>query len=406
MEKKMSKIMSCEVCGSSSLEDVLDLGMHPLCDDLINVGSEEDSKMYQITIGYCNECCTAHQLYQVQKKTLFPVNYHYRSRFTSDVLKGMDDFVNTTESIVGNLKDKVVLDIGCNDGSLLDKFSLKGSKTIGVEPTSACKDASEDKHILYNEYFDTSLARKILDENNSIDIITFTNVFAHIENLTELLDALSIIMNDNTLVMIENHYLGAILEKNQFDTFYHEHPRTYSLTSFIKIAERLNNNVVYAGFPSRYGGNIRVGISNNKLYSNNRSCKVDHIKDAEKDLKNKFKLMRLFISKWVETKKGEIDRLVIENGPLVAKAFPGRAAILIRLLDLSEKEILCVYEKPGSLKIHNYIPGTRIEIRSDDELFSKIDKVNLILNLAWHISDEIEGYLNNNKYTGEIINIV
>ena len=62
----------------------------------------------------------------------------------------------------------------------------------------------------------------------------FTNVFAHIEDLKNLLKNLGLILSENTVLIIENHYLGSIIKKNQFDTFYHEHPRTYSLKSFEK----------------------------------------------------------------------------------------------------------------------------------------------------------------------------
>ena len=73
-------------------------------------------------------------------------------------------------------------------------------------------------------------------------------------------------------------------------------------------------------------------------------------------------------------KRAEIQELVNEGGPLPAKAFPGRAAILVALLGLSERELECVYEKPGSLKVGHYVPGTRIPIRSDEELFGRFEQ--------------------------------
>src|ERR1041384_412396 len=90
------------------------------------------------------------------------------------------------------------------------------------------------------------------------DVITFTNVFAHIEHLDNVLRALKRLMAEQTVVVIENHYLGAVLDGNQFDTFYHEHCRTYSYTSFVHIAESLGVRLLKVDFPSRYGGNIRV----------------------------------------------------------------------------------------------------------------------------------------------------
>ena len=100
------------------------------------------------------------------------------------------------------------------------------------------------------------MAKKYLAEHGSPDIITFTNVFAHIENLSELIEALLIIMTPRTLLVIENHYLGSVLDSCQFDTFYHEHPRTYSLTSFKYIAISLGVTLQNVEFPMRYGGNI------------------------------------------------------------------------------------------------------------------------------------------------------
>ena len=76
------------------------------------------------------------------------------------------------------------------------------------------------------------------------------------------------------------------------------------------------------------------------------------------------------------------------------------------MLNLDSDIISKVYEKPGSLKIGHYLPGTRIPIHSDEELLSSNDLNLPILNLAWHISDEIENYLRKNKFTGEIFHIL
>ena len=226
------EITTCEVCGARELSPVLDLGKQPLCDDLVPVGSSRQCELFPIEILYCQRCRTAHQRYQVPKVQLFPPTYHYRSRFTADVLSGMDELVASVEARLGSLADRTVLDVGCNDGSLLDKFAAKGAKTMGVEPTGAYEDALGRGHAVFNDFFSEDFARTIRRQHPRIDVITFTNVFAHIENLPALLSALALVMGEDTMLVVENHYLGAVLAKNQFDTFYHEHPRTYSLTSF------------------------------------------------------------------------------------------------------------------------------------------------------------------------------
>ena len=109
---------------------------------------------------------------------------------------------------------------------------------------------------------------------------------------------------------------------------------------------------------------------------------------------------------WKRNKKRTINDLIKKHGKLRAKAFPGRAAILIKLLGLNENNISAVYEKPGSMKIGNYVPGTKIPIYSDKELF-KLDNDNTpILNLAWHIPDEIKLYMKDHGINSTIENIL
>ncbi len=182
-------ISRCEVCGSDSLEAVLDLGLNPLCDDLVPVGDTRICVEYPINILFCRRCTTAHQRFQVPKEKLFPRSYHYRSRFTADVLAGMDELVASCERRLGSLDGRTVLDVGCNDGSLLDRFAARGARTIGLEPTDACRDGEGRGHTLYQRYFDVAAAQAIRTTHGTPDIVTFTNVFAHIEDLDGVIPA-------------------------------------------------------------------------------------------------------------------------------------------------------------------------------------------------------------------------
>ena len=91
---------------------------------------------------------------------------------------------------------------------------------------------------------------------------------------------------------------------------------------------------------------------------------------------------------------------------MAAKAYPGRAAILIKLLGLNKSHIFAIFEKPNSKKIGNYVPGTRIPIVSDKNLQKQINIKAPIINLAWHIPSEIKKYLRSQKVKNKIINII
>ncbi len=406
MNQRLREIHRCEVCGGTNLKEVLNLGSHPMCDDLVAIGDTRVCREYPIEILFCAECVTAHQRYQVPKHELFPASYHYRSRFTSDVLNGMRSLVEGCEQRFGSLSRKVVLDIGCNDGSLLGFFREKGTRTIGVEPTGAAEDARLAGHDVFADYLSPDLARDVVRTHGYPDFITFTNVFAHIEDLEGVLDSLRILMTNHTVVIIENHYLGSVLDGNQFDTFYHEHPRTYSFKSFSQIAATLGADILGVDFSSRYGGNIRVSFGRNHLIPTPDKERMRELEIREAVFGNEFSALKRNVERWCESKGGEIRSLVAKYGKLRAKAFPGRAAILVKLLDLDEQMILAVYEKPGSLKVGHYLPGTRIEIHSDDELFRLPDQTLPIVNLAWHIPSEIRAYLIEHKYSGPVIDML
>ncbi len=357
---------------------------------------------YKLEVKFCEKCLTAYQKYNIVKKRLFPKRYHYRSANTKDVLVGMNDLVKKIQK-KKNLRKKIVLDIGCNDGSLLDIFRKKGSITYGIEPTNAYLEAKKKGHKIFNNYFNFSLSNKIKKKIKKFDVITFTNVFAHIEDFKDLIRSLKNLVSNQTLIVIENHYLKEVVEKNQFDTFYHEHPRTYSLNSFNKISQLLGLNILDFNFVKRYNGNLRVFLSN----SNKSSAKLYKELEKEKKIIFKYKNMKHKINKWKKNKKKELTNLVKKFGPLPAKAFPGRASILINLLKLDNKIVSNIYEKNSSLKINKYAPGTNIKIIKEKFLKKEINKKKIILNFAWHISKEIKNYLKNEfNYSGKIVNII
>jgi len=397
----MTRITHCEVCGNKALLPSVDLGRHPMCDDLVPIGEERTCVEYPIRILYCRQCRTAHQEYQIPKAELFPPSYHYRARHTGDVLNGMAQLADASEALLGSVAGRSVLDIGCNDGSLLSIFAARGARTIGVEPTDAADDAIAGGHAVEKGYFDEDLARRLVSRHGHPDLITFTNVFAHIEDLPEVMRAIAVLRAPHTALVIENHYLGAILTRDQFDTFYHEHPRTYSYQSFTVLADQLGMRIARVEFPGRYGGNIRVAMV--RRIDDEPHDRIDELRTAEASFEQGLLLLDARVRTWRSSKRRRIDEWVRRYGPLYAKAFPGRAAIPIKLLGLTTAQIQAVFEKPASAKIGHYVPGTRIPIRSDDA-FEGCD--GPLLNLAWHIAGEIRAYMRDRGFHGEIVDIL
>ncbi len=393
----------CHVCSRELPPPVLDLGLQPLCDDLVPVGDPRQSIKYPIQISLCPVCLTAHQVYQIAKETLFPRSYHYRARFTQDVLNGMRSLVEEVQAGFGSVAGKLVCDVGCNDGSLLGFFKQSGARCCGIEPTGAAADAQAAGHHIIQDYFSPKSAARLVSEVGHPDVITFTNVFAHIESLKDAVEAVKVLASDRTILVIENHYLGSVLSGNQFDTFYHEHPRTYSLRSFEHIAKSLGGEVLLATFPKRYGGNIRVCIGNMQGGKNHRRPAGPNANATdESGFAAELAKMQSFVDGWKMSTRQSLEKLHGDGLAISGKSFPCRASILVSLLGVTEKEQAVTYEKPGSLKIGHYLPGTRIEIQSDERWLKGQDKPPAMLIWGWHIADEIAGYLRQSGYRGRI----
>lgn len=393
----LQRIIRCEVCGNTDLIPVLDLGEQPLCDDLLAIGTTNRCETYPVELVGCAHCITVHQKYQVAKTTLFTESYHYRAALTKDVLDGMSELTDiAVREAGGDIAGKVVLDIGCNDGSLLVKMKSKGAFTVGIEPTGAARDAEKKVDAVIGGYFDAGTVADYLARFPKPDFITFTNVFAHISDLDAVLADLRTLMAPHTRLIIENHYLGAVIERSQFDTFYHEHPRTYSQRSFEVIAERLGLVVTSVDYPKRYNGNIRVVMAPEGSSVRPKTDEGFYLTAFGR------------MAQQIETGKArflhKIRPYLEAYGPLPAKAFPGRAAIVVTSFGIDESMISAAYERSQSPKIGHRIPGTNIPILDEAELFAGTD-APAIVNLAWHISGEITAYLRAEGFTGEIIDV-
>ncbi len=391
---------NCEVCKSKLSGTILSLGNQPLCDDLKKIGNNSKNKKYKIELKLCKKCLTINQLHKVNQKILFPKKYNYRAALTKDVQIGMEKLVSKINPLIKR-KRRTILDIGCNDGSLLNFFKKKKFVTYGIEPTNAYKDCSK-KHKIYNEYFNKKSIKKILKQEKFIDVVTFTNVFAHIVNFDELIRNLKILVPKVNYLIIENHYMGSVFKTNQFDTFYQEHPRTYSATSFIFISKILGMKIEKIEFPKRYGGNIRVYMSNNIK----GKFDLKKILKKEKLFKKEFMGLKNKINIWKKNKNFEINNLIKKGYKIYGKAFPGRASILVNLLKLNSNKLKYIFEQNNSPKNFHYVPGTKIQIIPDYRIKKILKRNSIIVNFSWHISHEIKKYLYKLKIQNKIIDII
>ena len=151
----------------------------------------------------------------------------------------------------------LVIDIGSNDGTILQGFKNKGIRVLGVEPTNIANVATQNGIDTINEFFNEEVAKKIQYAYGKASLIIGANVFAHVASLGSLLRGINLLLKENGVFLNESHYLMDILDAVQYDSIYHEHLRFYSIKSMKRLMQYYKLNVYDVEKIPNYGGSIR-----------------------------------------------------------------------------------------------------------------------------------------------------
>ena len=385
---KIGEIKYCQICNKKNLNKILDLGFQPLSDDLKRIQNKnKETIFYPLTISFCEKCILLQTDFIVGDKNLYPKTYHYLPGITKDVVK---NFSNMSKFLIKkyNLNSKdLIIDAGCNDGSLLKEFkNNKINKVVGIDPTNTVKYARKKGVVAIQDFFNTKSSLSIKKKYGQAKIITTTNVFAHTNNLKEFILGAKKLLSKEGIFVIENHYLLDVVKKTQFDTFYHEHLRTYSLTSLIKLLRYYDLHLIDAYTSERYGGNIQAHFSHTKKKYNKNIIKI--LKSEKKNKLHSVETYKKFEAKIIKAKENlRIFMLKNKKKKFIAKAYPARASILLHYFDFLKNSVDFVAEQPTSKKLNHFVPGTNLKILSS-ELMKK-NEPDFVIVLAWHLFDTI-----------------
>ncbi len=384
------KISKCQICGSVNLIEVMQLGEQPLANSLIkDISAENLVQKFPVNIVRCKDCGLLQIDYIVDQNKVYHPDYPYLPGITPTVDKEQKELCDYLYETLNLKKNDLVVDIGSNDGSLLKYFKDQGLKTVGVEPTNIAQIANDNGIYTIQSFFNKEITETIITKNGKAKLLTSTNVFAHMSTLGDVMDGIINLIDDDGYYAFENHYIMEILNKLQYDTFYHEHLRTYSLLSLIKLFEMYNLCLFDAQIVSRYGGSIRCIVSKKEKKKTNRlnnllkvekNALIDNCEITYKNFRNRVEKSKTDLMKL-------INKLKSEGKTIVAKSCPARAVVLLSYCGLNDKHLDYVAEQPTSLKLNYYIPGTNLKI-VDDSILTK-NEPDYILLLAWHLSEPI-----------------
>ena len=402
IKKKFSKsITRCQISNSKNLESIIFLGFLPPVNTLRKIGTTlEEEISFPAELLYCKKSKLAQLGCIVDKNILFPYSYPYTSSTTKILRDNFSDLYKDIKKIINLKKNDLVIDIGSNDGNLLSNFK-DHHKVLGVTPEKIGKLAIKKGIPTIIDYFNDKTVKKILKKNGKAKIITATNVFAHIDDINNIVKNILKTLDSSGIFISESHYLLPLIKTVQYDTIYHEHLRYYSVQSLNYLFKKHNLEIIDTKEISTHGGSIRVYAARKGKYKVSKNVKLQlqkENKNLNKKSFNQFK--RNVVSSKIKL-FNIINKLKKNNNSIFGVGAPSRASTLINYLGLDQDIIDCVLEIEGSYKIGNYIPGTKIPILNENILKQK--KPSYLLLFSWHIKDELKKNLRNKGFKGKFI---
>ena len=399
--KKSKTINKCQISGASDLKTIISVGYLPPVNKLKKIGSLlTEDVFFPSELVYSKSSHLVQLSTIVDKEILFPKEYPYTSSTTKILRENFKELYVDCNKIINISKKDLVIDIGSNDGNLLNNFK-NNHRVLGITPEKIGKIAIKKGIPTLIKYFNRATANLVLKKYGKAKIITATNVFAHIENVKQLMENILKILHKDGVFISESHYLASLIKTVQYDTIYHEHLRYYSLMSLNYLFNKYNLEIIHAKKIETHGGSIRVYAAHKNKFKKNESVKK--ILHFEKNYLN-WKTFDKFRAKVVKSKLdiySILKKLKDKNKKIYGIGAPSRASTLINYIGLDENIIDCVLEIDGSYKINNYIPGKKIPILSEKKLYK--DPPDYVVLFSWHIASELKINLKKKGFKGKFI---
>jgi len=371
----------CAGCDDTDFLSVLSLGEVPLAGVFPLKEELEIENKYPLNLLFCKKCSLVQTDSFIEPQILFE-DYRYISSV------GLSNHFKEVASILDDgydVKGKNILEIGCNDGVLLEPLSKLGANVEGVDPAKNIVKLAKDKGlIVYEEYFnDETFGGE--EFKSKYDLVLSNNTFAHIPDIQSVVRGVKHVLKPNGDFIFEVHYLQSLIDGKQWDNIYHEHIYYHSITGLDNLFQKYGMTIVDFEEIPIHSGSIRVTVSNRNTY---KSTKVlDRIELESKTITNVEYLrsygedVRNHITNFNNTIK-ELQK----NHTIAGYGASGRANMFCNLTDLNSNIVKFIVDESPE-RCGRYIANTDIPIVDVETL--KNSDVDLLIIFAWNYSKMI-----------------
>jgi SAM-dependent methyltransferase len=382
------------VCENKIFKRILSLGFQPYAN---NFSKDKHQDKFPLEINLCEKCFNSQLSILPNFKKLFR-KYLYKSSVSKEF---SNHFSEAALNYIKKLKLKkksFIIDVGSNDGVGLLPFKNLGYKNLlGIEPAKNLANITKKKNIkVISSFLNLKTIKKI---KKKADLILASNVFAHADNLEEMLICMLKLLKKNGNIVIEVQYFAKMINDLSFDNIYHEHVNYWTLDSLINFTSKYNCKIYKAEEIDTHGGSLRIYI--NKKKNTKTDLSIHKILKNEQKLKLKdFRTYEKF-----QKKINNLKKIVNENlgnlkkiyGELIGYGAPAKASTSINYFNI-DKNIIKFVVDDNPLKVNKFIPGTDIIIKSKNNIQNNH---KCIIVFAWNMLQEIK-----KKYKNKNINFI
>jgi hypothetical protein len=380
----------CRTCGSKNLKFILDLGKTALVNDFLK---PEDVAAYNISLPLrvvlCPDCSLVQLADTVDPKILYS---HYA--YVTSTSKTMDTHLNkmmTHLLSTGRLgSGSKVLEIASNTGVFLKKFKEQGCEVLGVEPAENIADVALATAIpTRKEFFNAITAKKLKAEWGAADLILGRHVFAHIDNLKDLVAGLAEISHEETLIAFEVPYVVDFFERTEYDTIYHEHLSYISVRAIEALVKDSPFMLSRVDHYPIHGGSILFHLRH-RLSKATPHASVAQAIEKEKSMRLADPVTWEAFAQRVNHIRAELPALLrklrSQGKRIIGYGASAKGNTLLNTCGITTKELDYIIDNTP-FKQNKIAPGSWIPVRPPEMLLK--DQPDYALLLAWNFAPEI-----------------
>lgn len=381
----------CRFCGEPLRQTFVELGLSPLCQTHIAPHELDDQEtFYPLHVFVCENCFLVQLPEHVAPHAIFQ-EYAYFSSYSDSWLAHARNYVDSISARLNLGVRSLVIELGSNDGYLLQYFVAKGIPVLGVEPAKNIARVAIERGIpTENEFFGREVARRICQERGLAGLILGNNVLAQVPGINDFVAGMKLLLQAGGVITLEFPHLMRLIDENQFDTIYHEHYSYFSFTTVERIFAAQGLTLFDVDELPTHGGSLRIYGRHDEDESRPTTPKVASLKarEAEWGVRS-LERYQAFGEKVKATKRKVLAFLIDAKNrgkSIAGYGAPGKGNTLLNYCGI-RTDFLDYTVDRNPYKQGKYTPGTRIPIYAPARI--KETKPDYLFILPWNLKDEI-----------------